>query len=187
MSIVFDPPAPRARLARSTRYGAVRRPSSSIFVARRVDSQRRLRDRRNDRICSSSRTDAGGPADRTDDLLPVSPDRRPAGVRLPGAVDPIRRRTHATAMTRRPIIGVGAVAGRRRDRPRDSLSAWPAARRRPARRPRRRRRRAGGLGASASAAAAPTSRPVPGHEVFGFVPYWEMNDDIADHLAEDRR
>jgi spore germination protein YaaH len=26
-------------------------------------------------------------------------------------------------------------------------------------------------------------RPVPGHEVYGFVPYWEMDDGIADHLA----
>ena len=31
---------------------------------------------------------------------------------------------------------------------------------------------------------APTSHPVPGHEVFGFVPYWEMNGDIAQHLAK---
>ena len=29
----------------------------------------------------------------------------------------------------------------------------------------------------------PTPRPVPGHEVFGFVPYWEMNGDIAAHVA----
>jgi hypothetical protein len=25
--------------------------------------------------------------------------------------------------------------------------------------------------------------PVPGHEVYGFVPYWEMDDGIAEHLA----
>ncbi len=31
--------------------------------------------------------------------------------------------------------------------------------------------------------ALPTVRPVPGHELFGFVPYWEMNGDIAAHLA----
>ena len=29
----------------------------------------------------------------------------------------------------------------------------------------------------------PTARPIPGHEVFGFVPYWEMNGDIAAHVA----
>jgi hypothetical protein len=29
----------------------------------------------------------------------------------------------------------------------------------------------------------PTPRPIPGHEVFGFVPYWEMDDAIAAHLA----
>jgi spore germination protein YaaH len=31
---------------------------------------------------------------------------------------------------------------------------------------------------------SPTPRPVPKHEVFGFVPYWEMNDGIAEHLAK---
>ena len=30
----------------------------------------------------------------------------------------------------------------------------------------------------------PTPRPIPGHEVFGFVPYWEMNGDIAEHVAK---
>ena len=29
----------------------------------------------------------------------------------------------------------------------------------------------------------PTVKPVPGHEVYGFVPYWEMDDTIAEHLA----
>lgn len=29
----------------------------------------------------------------------------------------------------------------------------------------------------------PTIIPVPGHETYGFVPYWEMDDSIADHLA----
>lgn len=33
------------------------------------------------------------------------------------------------------------------------------------------------------ATARPTVRPVPGHEVFGFVPYWEMTAGIADHVA----
>jgi spore germination protein YaaH len=31
---------------------------------------------------------------------------------------------------------------------------------------------------------SPTPRPVPKHEVFGFVPYWEMNDGIAAHVAK---
>ena len=37
--------------------------------------------------------------------------------------------------------------------------------------------------ATASSSPRPTVRPVPGYEVFGYVPYWEMNDDIAAHLA----
>ena len=32
----------------------------------------------------------------------------------------------------------------------------------------------------------PTPRPAPGHEVFGYVPYWEMDAGIADHLAKTR-
>ena len=32
--------------------------------------------------------------------------------------------------------------------------------------------------------AAPTPVPIPGHETYGFVPYWEMDDGIADHLAD---
>ena len=42
-------------------------------------------------------------------------------------------------------------------------------------------------GAAATAPAesqAPAPPPVPGHEVYGFVPYWEMDAGIADHLAE---
>ena len=35
----------------------------------------------------------------------------------------------------------------------------------------------------ASVAAGFTPRPVPGHEVYGFVPYWEMDGSIAEHLA----
>jgi spore germination protein YaaH len=31
---------------------------------------------------------------------------------------------------------------------------------------------------------SPTPRPVPKHEVFGFVPYWEMNGEIAAHVAK---
>jgi chitinase len=33
------------------------------------------------------------------------------------------------------------------------------------------------------ASAKPTIKPVPGHEVYGFVPYWEMDDTITDHIA----
>ena len=38
-----------------------------------------------------------------------------------------------------------------------------------------------GRGAESQAPAPP---PIPGHEVYGFVPYWEMDAGIADHLAE---
>lgn len=31
-------------------------------------------------------------------------------------------------------------------------------------------------------ASAP--RPVPGHEVYGYAPYWEMDDGLADHVAK---
>jgi spore germination protein YaaH len=31
--------------------------------------------------------------------------------------------------------------------------------------------------------ATPAVPPVPGHEVYGFVPYWEMDEGIAEHLA----
>ena len=38
---------------------------------------------------------------------------------------------------------------------------------------------------TSDAAAAPSGPPPkPGHEVYGFVPYWEMDDSIAAHLAE---
>jgi spore germination protein YaaH len=38
-------------------------------------------------------------------------------------------------------------------------------------------------GTPSAAAAAPTVVTTPRHEVYGFVPYWEMDDGIADHLA----
>jgi spore germination protein YaaH len=31
---------------------------------------------------------------------------------------------------------------------------------------------------------APAPPPIPGHEVYGFVPYWEMDAGIADHVAD---
>jgi Glycosyl hydrolases family 18 len=36
---------------------------------------------------------------------------------------------------------------------------------------------------AASATVRPTIVPIPGHEVYGFVPYWEMDDSIVDHVA----
>jgi hypothetical protein len=33
------------------------------------------------------------------------------------------------------------------------------------------------------ASPRPTVTPIPKHEVYGFVPYWEMDDTIADHIA----
>ena len=77
-------------------------------------------------------------------------------------------------MTRRPIIGVGVVAilvavlalAVTRS-PGTDATASP------------------GSSAAADASAGPsgTPRPAPKHEVYGFVPYWEMDDTIADHLA----
>ena len=36
---------------------------------------------------------------------------------------------------------------------------------------------------TASATVRPTIVPIPGHEVYGFVPYWEMDDSIVDHVS----
>jgi hypothetical protein len=45
--------------------------------------------------------------------------------------------------------------------------------------------RPGGSPASSDAvASAVASAAVPGHELYGFVPYWEMDDGIAAHLAK---
>jgi len=41
-----------------------------------------------------------------------------------------------------------------------------------------------GRSASQDAAKTPIPIPIPGHEVFGFVPYWEMDAGIAAHLAK---
>jgi spore germination protein YaaH len=43
-----------------------------------------------------------------------------------------------------------------------------------------------GAASTSPAPTAPPSRspvPIPGHEVYGFVPYWEMDAGIAEHLA----
>ena len=39
-------------------------------------------------------------------------------------------------------------------------------------------------GRVAAATRAPVEPPIPGHEVYGYIPYWEMDDGIAAHLAE---
>ena len=39
-------------------------------------------------------------------------------------------------------------------------------------------------GATASAGPVATPRPAPGHELYGFLLYWEMDATIADHLAK---
>ena len=89
-------------------------------------------------------------------------------------------------MTRRPIIGVGAVAvvaiialglalgPGLTSTPRSSPGAPSAA---PSTGP------DGAVDPTAEVTPVPTERPVPKHELFGFVPYWEMNDGIADHVA----
>jgi spore germination protein YaaH len=80
-------------------------------------------------------------------------------------------------MTRRQMIGPGAVAaivtialatvlGTRSTPARADASASPSP------------------GSAARTTSAPTVRPDPGHEVFGFIPYWEMDAGIADHVAK---
>ncbi len=82
-------------------------------------------------------------------------------------------------MTRRPMIGVGAVAvavavalvyglASPAPQPLDRAGSAPST---------------ADARADATATPQPTRRPIPGHELFGFVPYWEMNGDIAAHLA----
>jgi Glycosyl hydrolases family 18 len=34
-----------------------------------------------------------------------------------------------------------------------------------------------------TATPRPTARPIPGHEVYGYIPYWEMDAGIAKHVA----
>ena len=80
-------------------------------------------------------------------------------------------------MTRRPLIGVGAVAAVAVTIALVYAMASPSA---PS--------KTGAASSAPSFAAAaatpdPTARPVPKHEVFGFVPYWEMNGDIAGDVA----
>ena len=41
----------------------------------------------------------------------------------------------------------------------------------------------GADGGSGGPTPVPTPRPAPGHEVYGFLPYWRMDDRIASHLV----
>lgn len=82
-------------------------------------------------------------------------------------------------MTRRPMIGLVAVAAAVTIALVSLAVSSPAAPSAP------------GLTAGASASpsmelptASPTPRPVPKHELFGFIPYWEMNDGIVEHVAK---
>jgi spore germination protein YaaH len=83
-------------------------------------------------------------------------------------------------MTRRPMIGLVAVAAAVAIALVFALAspAVPTGSTGASDRP------SGSAPAATPATPRPTLRPVPGHEVFGFVPYWEMNDDIAAHVAK---
>src|SRR5262245_45711792 len=85
-------------------------------------------------------------------------------------------------MTRRPLLGVGAVAvavtvalavltlGFGNPGPNGSPGPSSAA---------------GPTGPNGGdPSAVPTARPLPGHELFGYVPYWEMDGTIADHIGK---
>jgi hypothetical protein len=39
-------------------------------------------------------------------------------------------------------------------------------------------------GPAATPTPVPTPRPIPGHEVFGFLPYWEMDDAMPAHVRD---
>ena len=41
----------------------------------------------------------------------------------------------------------------------------------------------GGQDQPATPTPEPTPVPTPGHEVYGYLPYWEMDAGITDHLA----
>ena len=77
-------------------------------------------------------------------------------------------------MTLRPLIGVGVIAvaaaivlavALGSSRTPSTSAADPSAT------------------ADGRASVPPTSWPVPGHEVFGYVPYWEMDEGIAEQVA----
>ena len=82
------------------------------------------------------------------------------------------------AMTRRPLIGVGAVAVVVTAALVLTLASAPST-----------PPGTSAMPSPAAAAGGQTERPtptppVPGHELFGFVPYWEMDGTIATHLAK---
>ena len=76
------------------------------------------------------------------------------------------------AMTRRPLIGVGAVAVVVTAALVFTLASAPPVRPDPSAAP-----SAGGSQAGAATDPPATPTPLPGHELFGFVPYWEMDGD----------
>ena len=82
-------------------------------------------------------------------------------------------------MTRRPMIGLVAVAAAVTIALVYTAVSSPSA-------PPGLTANAGASGHPSSDASTPppTPRPVPKHEVFGFVPYWEMNGNIAEHVAK---
>jgi hypothetical protein len=114
---------------------------------------------------------------------------RDGALRLLGHRPAGRRRTGAPRRSGRP----GRLTVRRR-RPR--FRGAPVISRRPRARRDARRRDGDGLRAGTGPGrrvpngcrrepagnADPTPRPSPGHEVYGYLPYWEMDDGIAAHL-----
>src|SRR3954453_5558251 len=90
-------------------------------------------------------------------------------------------------MTRRPIIGVGAVVlavtvvlavltlGAGGSRPTRSVGPGGSG-------AESSDQQAGPIGGPATPGA--TAIPKSGHELFGYVPYWEMDSGISDHLAK---
>jgi spore germination protein YaaH len=89
-----------------------------------------------------------------------------------GSLDRIPDRTQAIAMTRRPVLGVGAVAIAVTIALGYALGSTVV------------QRPDASAAPKGTATSNPTPQPVPGHEVFGFVPYWEMIGGIADDVAK---
>jgi spore germination protein YaaH len=92
-----------------------------------------------------------------------------------GPLDRFAIATHAYQMTRRPL-GAALLAALAVTSAFIFMTSRPAA-------------DGTTTGPDRSAAAPDATRtaipiPIPGHEVYGFVPYWEMDDGIAAHLAE---
>jgi spore germination protein YaaH len=83
-------------------------------------------------------------------------------------------------MTRRPLIGVGAVGAVVTIALVFTLGSAPQSRPGASPTP----SQAAGTSGQPSRPPTATAPPIPGHELFGFVPYWEMDAGIADHLAK---